>query len=57
MPKGTLFNKEANDKPSKITPAFANANNGIIQKATYGLIECSIFINKKKIFCLFFYEE
>ena len=28
--------------------AFANANNGIIPKATYGLIACSIFISNEK---------
>ena len=56
MPKGTLFSNDANDKPSRDTPAFANANKGIIPKATYGLIACSIFINKENLF-LFFYEE
>ena len=29
MPSGTLSSNEANDKPSKDTPAFANANKGI----------------------------
>ena len=47
IPKGTLFNKVAKDKPSKETPALANANNGIIPKATYGLIACSSFINSE----------
>ena len=41
-----------NDKPSKLTPALANANSGIIIKATYGLIACSIFTNKEKSFSL-----
>ena len=30
IPRGTLSNNEAKDKPSKETPAFANANIGII---------------------------
>ena len=34
IPKGTGFNKLPNDKPSKATPALANANIGIIPKAT-----------------------
>ena len=50
---GYRINKEAKDKPSKDTPAFANANKGIIPKATYGLIACSIFINKEKSFSFF----
>ena len=36
------------DNPSKLTPALAKANKGIIIKATYGEIPCSIFINKEK---------
>ena len=36
--------------PSKETPAFAKAKNGIIPKATYGLIACSILINKENLF-------
>ena len=46
-------NNEAKDKPSRETPAFANANRGIIPKATYGLIACSIFINKEKSLSFF----
>ena len=53
IPRGTLSNNEANDKPSKETPAFAKANSGIIPKATYGLIACSILINKEKSFSFF----
>ena len=34
IPKGTLSSKELSDKPSKETPALANANNGIIKNAT-----------------------
>ena len=48
IPNGTLFSKDANESPSKDTPAFAKANSGIIPKATYGLIACSIFINKEE---------
>ena len=45
--------KELIDKPSKETPAFAKAKRGIIPKATYGLIACSILINKEKSFSFF----
>jgi hypothetical protein len=48
IPSGTGSSKDENDKPFKETPAFAKANRGIIIKATYGLIECSIFINNEK---------
>ena len=34
MPSGTGSNNEEKDKPSKETPALANANMGIIMKAT-----------------------
>ncbi len=53
IPRGTLSSNDANDKPSRDTPALAKANKGIIPKATYGLIACSIFINKEKSFSFF----
>ena len=34
IPKGTLEAKDDNESPSNDTPAFANANNGIIPNAT-----------------------
>ena len=48
IPRGTGANKLDRDKPSKLTPAFANANNGIIINATYGEIACSIFSSNEK---------
>ena len=48
IPSGTGSSNDDKDKPSKETPALANANMGIIMKATYGLIECSNLINKEK---------
>ena len=53
IPKGTGFRKEFKLIPWSETPAFANANKGIIPKATYGLIECSILINSEKSFSFF----
>ena len=47
IPSGTGCNNDDKDKPSNETPALANANIGIIIKATYGLIACSILINKE----------
>ena len=34
IPRGTLSNKEESESPSRDTPALANANKGIIPKAT-----------------------
>ena len=48
IPSGTGCNNDDIDKPSKETPALANANIGIIIKATYGLIACSNLINNEK---------
>ena len=48
IPSGTGCNNDDKDKPSNETPALANANIGIIMKATYGLIACSNLINKEK---------
>ena len=48
IPSGTGAIKLDNDNPSKFTPAFAKANNGIIMKATYGEIACSTFTSKEK---------
>ena len=42
-----------NEKFSKITPALAKANKGIIPKATYGDNECSKFNNRDLPFSLF----
>ena len=53
IPSGTLSKREFKDRPSSDTPAFANANKGIIPKATYGLIACSTLINKEKSFSFF----
>ena len=39
--------------PFNETPALANANKGIIPKATYGLIACSILIKSEKSFSFF----
>ena len=44
---GTGSNNDEKDNPFKDTPAFANANRGIIKYATYGLIECSSLTNKE----------
>ena len=42
-PNGTGCISEEIESPSKeFTPAFAKAKIGIIKKATYGLIKCSI---------------
>ena len=48
IPNGTGNIKVDKLNPSNETPAFAKAKRGIIIKATYGLIACSIFINKEK---------
>ena len=42
MPRGTGANRLDKDKPSKLTPALAKAKSGIIIKATYCEIACSI---------------
>ena len=47
MPSGTGYKSELKFIPSRETPALANANNGIIPNATYGLTPCSIFVNKE----------
>ena len=47
IPSGTLSSSDPRDNPSNETPAFANANKGIIPNATYGLIACSILINNE----------
>ena len=49
----TGSNKDKSEIPSSETPALANANNGIIAKATYGLIACSTLINKEKSLSFF----
>ena len=46
--KGTGAIKLDKVNPSKLTPALAKANKGIIINATYGDIECSIFIKREK---------
>ena len=48
IPNGTGANRLDNDKPSKLTPAFANAKSGIIINATYGEIACSILTSNEK---------
>ena len=48
IPNGTGFNNVLNVNPLKLTPAFANANIGIIINATYGEIACSIFTSNEK---------
>ena len=53
IPSGTGKRRDENEIPSKETPAFANANSGIIPNATYGLIACSTFTNKEKSFSFF----
>ena len=50
IPSGTGCSNDDKDKPSSETPAFANANIGIIIKATYGLTACSSFIKREKSF-------
>ena len=47
IPKGTGNINDEKERPLKETPALANANNGMIINATYGLIECSIFISNE----------
>ena len=47
IPRGTGSINDESESPLKETPALANANNGMIIKATYGLIECSIFISNE----------
>ena len=41
IPSGTGFRSALKLTPSSETPAFANANNGMIPKATYFEIPCS----------------
>ena len=53
IPSGTGKRSEEKEIPAKETPALANANSGIMPKATYGLIPCSIFTNKEKSFSFF----
>ena len=48
IPSGTGCNNDVSDKPCNETPALANANKGIIIKATYGLMACSSLINNEK---------
>ena len=53
IPRGTGDKRDSKLIPSRDTPAFASANNGIIPKATYELILCSILVNKE--YSLFFF--
>ena len=53
MPSGTGIINEENVRPFNETPAFANAKSGIIIKATYGLIACSILTKSEKSLIFF----
>ena len=45
-----FIDKDEKDNPFNETPALANANKGIIPKATYGDKICSIFNSNEKSF-------
>ena len=53
IPNGTGVKSEEKLIPSNETPALARANKGIIPKATYVLILCSIFVSNEKSFSFF----